>query len=77
MRTHFEARKLSLKQSPLVIHIARENSSGKLGRAVIREGSLTWYSSWAQKGRRITWGKLDELLRGEVPKRKRRKVSGI
>ena len=77
MKAHIETRRLPLHQSPLVLHIARENGRGKLGRAVIREGSLTWYSSWAQKGRRISWGKLDELLRGEVPKRKRRKVSGI
>ena len=77
MRTHIETRKLPLHQSPLVLHIKRENGRGKLGRAVIREGSLTWYPGWAQKGHRITWGKLGELLRGKVPKRKRRKVSGI
>lgn len=68
MRTHLETRKLVLHQSPLVIHLARENGRGKLGRAVIREGSLTWYPGSAQKGHKISWARLGELLQGKVPK---------
>ena len=77
MNTHIQTKKLVLQQSPLVLHIARENGRGKLGRAVIREGSLTWYPGWAQKGHKISWARLGELIQVEVPKRRRRKVSGI
>jgi hypothetical protein len=76
MKTHIETRKLVLHQSPLTLHLARENGRGKLGRAVIREASLIWYPGWAQKGHRISWAKLGYLIENEVPKRKRRKVRG-
>jgi hypothetical protein len=77
MKTHIQTRKLVLQHSPLVLHIARENGSGKLGRAVIREGSFTWYPGSAQKGHKISWARLGELIKYEVPKRRRRKVAGI
>ncbi len=43
MKTHLETKKLELRQSPIILHIARENGSGKLGRAVLREASIIWY----------------------------------
>ena len=76
MKTHLETKKLELHQTPLVLHIAKENGRGKIGRAIIREGSLTWYPGNAQKGHRISWARLGDLIKGEVPKRKRRKVRG-
>lgn len=76
MRTHLETRKLVLGQSPLVLHLARENGSGKLGRVVIREASLIWYPGSAQKGHKISWARLGSLIEGEIPKRRRRKVRG-
>lgn len=76
MKTHIETKKLILQQSPLVLHLARENGTGKLGRAVIREASLTWYPGSAQKGHKVSWARLGELIAGEIPKRKRRKVRG-
>jgi hypothetical protein len=76
MKTHFSVKKLELQLTPLVVHIARENGRGKVGRAVIREGSLTWYPGNAQKGHRIRWSKLGDLVANSVPKRKRRKIRG-
>lgn len=76
MRTSLETRKLELHLSPIIFHIAKEDGQGKIGRAVIREGSLTWYPGNAQKGHRIRWERLGELIAGEIPKRKRRKVRG-
>ena len=76
MRTYLQTKKLELRLTPLVFHIAKEDGAGKVGRAVIREGSLTWYPGNAQKGYRVRWAKLDELIRGAVPKRRRRKVRG-
>lgn len=76
MKTYLATKKLTLHQTPLILHIARENDGGKIGRAVIREGSLTWYTGNAQKGHRIRWSKLDELIQRTVPKRKRRKLRG-
>ena len=76
MKTHFSVKKLELHLTPLIVHIAREDGRGKVGRAVIREGSLTWYPGNAQKGHRIRWSKLGELVQTAVPKRKRRKVRG-
>ena len=43
MKTYLETKKLELHQTPIILHIAKENGRGKVGRAVIREGSLTWY----------------------------------
>lgn len=76
MKTYLEAKKLELQLTPIILHIAKEDGNGKVGRAVIREGSLTWYPGHGQKGHRITWERLGELLEGEVPKRQRRKVRG-
>ncbi|MFX1563986.1 MAG: hypothetical protein ACFFDP_11845 [Promethearchaeota archaeon] len=76
MQTFIETKRLVLHHSPIILHIANENGRGKVGRAVIREGSLTWYPGNAQKGHRISWARLGELIEGEVPKRKRRKVRG-
>ena len=76
MKTHFSVKKLELHLTPLIVHIARDDGRGKVGRAVIREGSLTWYPGNAQKGHRIRWSKLGELAQAAVPKRKRRKVRG-
>ena len=76
MKTFIVAKKLELQQTPIILHIAKEDGSGKIGRAVIREGSLTWYPGYAQKGHRIRWTELAELIEGEVPKRKRRKIRG-
>jgi hypothetical protein len=76
VRTYLQTKKLELRLTPLVFHIAKENGAGKIGRAVIREGSLTWYPGNAQKGHRIRWADLDALLTESVPKRKRRKVRG-
>jgi hypothetical protein len=76
MKTYFQASKLALHQAPLILHIGGENGRGKVGRAVIRAGSLTWYPGNAQKGHRVHWTKLGEIIRGEVPKRKKRKVRG-
>lgn len=76
MKTHFSVKKLELYLTPLIVHIAREDGRGKVGRAVIREGSLTWYPGNAQKGHRISWSKLGELVQNSAPKRKRRKVRG-
>jgi hypothetical protein len=76
MRTHFSVKRLDLHLTPIVFHIARENGRGKIGRAIIREGSLTWYPGNKQKGHRIRWSKLGELIQTKVPKRKRRKVRG-
>ena len=76
MKTFIETKKLVLQQSPIILHIAKEDGKGKIGRAVIREGSLTWYPGYAQKGHKISWARLGELLEEEVPKRKRRKVRG-
>ena len=76
MKTFLETKKLELHQTPITLHIAKENGKGKIGRAVIREGSLTWYPGNAQKGHRVRWERLAELIEGKVPKRKRRKVRG-
>lgn len=76
MRTYLQTKKLELRLTPLVLHIAKDRGEGKVGRAVIREGSLTWYAGNAQKGHRIRWAKLGELIQTSVPKRKRRKVRG-
>jgi len=76
MKTFLATKKLELHQTPIILHIAKENGRGKVGRAVIREGSLTWYPGYAQKGHKISWARLGELIEGEVPKRKRRKVRG-
>jgi hypothetical protein len=76
MKTYLNAKKLELHLTPLILHIARESGRGKVGRAVIREGSLTWYPGNAQKGHRIRWSKLGDLIQSSVPKRRRRKVRG-
>ncbi len=76
MKTYIESKRLELHQTPIILHIANENGRGKVGRAVIREGSLTWYPGNAQKGHRILWEKLGELIAGEIPKRKKRKLRG-
>ena len=76
MRTYFQVKKLELHQTPLVLHIATENGRGKVGRAVIRGASLIWYPGNAQKGHRIHWARLGELIQDSVPKRRRRKVRG-
>lgn len=75
MRTFLEAKRLELHQTPLILHIGRQNG-GKIGRAVLRGGSLTWYSGNAQKGHRVRWADLGDLIQSSVPKRKRRKVRG-
>ena len=75
MKTFLHAKRLELHQTPLILHIRRENG-GKIGRAVLRSGSLTWYTGNAQKGHRVKWADLDDLIRRSVPKRKRRKVRG-
>ena len=76
MKTHLETKKLELRQTPIILHIAKEDGRGKIGRVVIREGSLTWYPGYAQKGHRIRWAKLGELIEAEIPKRKTRKIRG-
>jgi len=76
MRTYLQTKRMELGLTPLVFHIAKDNGAGKVGRAVIREGSLTWYPGNAQKGYRVRWAKLGELIQETVPKRKRRKVRG-
>ena len=76
MKTYLESKKLELHQTPIILHIAKENGRGKIGRAVIREGSLTWYPGNAQKGHRIKWSKLGEIIEDQVPKRKTRKIRG-
>lgn len=76
MRTYLQTKKLELGLTPLVFHIAQEDGAGKIGRAVIREGSLTWYPGNAQKGHRVRWAKLGELIQESIPKRRRRKVRG-
>lgn len=76
MKTYLESKKLELHQTPIILHIAKENGRGKIGRAVIREGSLTWYPGNAQKGHRIKWSKLGEIIEDQVPKRKKRKIRG-
>lgn len=76
MKTYLAAKKLELHQTPLILHIARDNGRGKIGRVVIRGGSLTWYAGNAQKGHRIRWSKFGELIQASVPKRKRRKLRG-
>jgi hypothetical protein len=75
MRTFLETKRLELYQTPLILHIARENG-GQIGRAVLRGGSLTWYTGNAQKGHRVKWAKLGALIESSVPKRKKRKVRG-
>jgi hypothetical protein len=75
MKTFLEAKRLDLHQTPLIFHIARQNG-GQIGRAVLREGSLTWYTGNAQKGHRVRWEKLGALIQRAVPKRKRRKARG-
>ena len=64
MKTFLEVKRLELHQTPIILHIARENGTGKIGRAVIREGSLTWYPGNAQKGHKISWQRLGELVEG-------------
>ena len=76
MKTYIASQKLELHRTPLILHIAKEDGSGKIGRAVIREGSITWYTGNAQKGHKIGWKKFDELMTDAVPKRKKRKVKG-
>ena len=76
MKTYLETKKLELHQTPIILHIAKEDGRGKIGRAVIREGSLTWYPGNAQKGHRIRWSRLGALIEYEVPKRKTRKIRG-
>lgn len=76
MKTFLQSKGLELHQTPIIFHIAKENGNGKIGRAVIREGSLTWYPGYAQKGHKISWARLGELIEEEVPKRKKRKVRG-
>lgn len=76
MKTFIEVKRLELHQTPIILHIAKEDGSGKIGRAVIREGSLTWYAGNAQKGHKISWQRLAEMIQNEVPKRKKRKVRG-
>ena len=76
MKTYIESKRLVLHLTPIIMHIANENGSGKIGRAVIREGSLTWYPGNAQKGHRIQWKRLGELIASEVPKRRKRKIRG-
>jgi hypothetical protein len=75
MRTFLNAKRLELHQTPLILQIARQDG-GQIGRAVLREGSLTWYTGNAQKGHRVRWEKLGALIQSAVPKRKRRKVRG-
>jgi hypothetical protein len=76
VKTHLETKKVVLHQSPIIFHIARENGKGKLGRAVVREGSLTWYPGNKAKGHKISWARLGDYLVKKVPKRKRMKVRG-
>lgn len=40
MKTFLNAKRLQLHQTPLILHIGRE-TGGKIGRAVLRGGSLT------------------------------------
>ncbi len=75
MKTYLVAKKLELRQTPIILHIAKENGKGKVGRAVIREGSLIWYPGNAKKGHRVRWEELADLVK-TVPKRKRMKVRG-
>jgi hypothetical protein len=76
MQTYLQAKKLELHQTPVILHIAKEDGRGKIGSAVIRGGSLIWYPGYAQKGHRIRWSRLGELIENEVPKRKHRKLRG-
>lgn len=76
MKTYIESKKLIVHQTPIILHIAKDDDSGKVGRVVIREGSLTWYPGYAQKGHRIRWVNLGEMIENQVPKRKRRKMRG-
>ncbi len=76
MKTHLETKKLELRQTPIILHIAREDGSGKLGRAVLREASLIWYPGSKSKGHKISWARLANIIVEEVPKRRRRKVRG-
>ena len=48
MRTFLNSKRLELHQTPLILHIARQNG-GQIGRAVLRGGSLTWYTATPRK----------------------------
>jgi hypothetical protein len=76
MKTHLETKRLELQQTPIILHIARENGKGKLGRAVIREASIIWYPGFGQKGHKISWARFAKFIEKQVPKRRRRKLRG-